>query len=441
MCIMFIKDFDMAFPSDKTMKICWDDNRDGAGYAWYDNTIDMWHVVKGLMSWTAFLDKFNEDREKYELDKKSVVVHFRVGTSGPEVGGATHPFPAVETEGVTVNTLEYTCKGVFFHNGTVGAGTKELSDTQVATLDYVQPMVPHIFEDDQFNEPLLDILAECLNATGNRYVITHGPNIHYLGSWVKDAETGMVFSNSRYKEENTRYQAAAIKASIPHTTTNVVTTVNGLVEYELIPRLEDVTLFMNEDYGTFDWNKWDNRYTLEDNTTTTTTDKTIETIEVYGADGEVKYTVARDPKDTEAWEDIQQQSPDAPPAGSTTCITCNLFVMPNELVHGECPGCGTILDPDGYLEAKEDQRNYGCPTCDKNMSIEFDGFPEVIKSAKARGLDDFCTCWDCGCVWGYTSKDNRWTLGYLNKSKETDGNTTKVHEEFIPVNTNVKAVG
>lgn len=414
MCIMYIKEFDQAFPSDTTMKICWDDNRDGAGYSWYNGDTEMWHTVKGLMTWEAFLERFNKDRKEYNLDHKSVIVHFRVGTSGPEIGGATHPFPATTVVGVTVNTLEFVSKGVFFHNGTIGHGRNGLSDTQVATTELVQPMVRHIFENDEVDEKLLDILADVLKADVNRYVITHGPNIRYLGNWVKDKESGLIYSNNRYKEDNTRYEAARLKTQKHGEYLALLRADNvtdkDMLSYDMHERLADVTRFLDDD-GHFKWSAWDDRYNTDLPKTTTTTDVTV-----YDADGNVKYSIDQDKDDIEAWDANTTQ------ISLTTCLTCNLASYPGELEQGECPGCGTILDPSlGRTQAKElydNERSYDCPQCDSCMAIELTGFEVTKASYKAKGLDDFCQCWKCDAVWGYTKEDSAWVIGTIQKDTQ-----------------------
>lgn len=440
MCIMYIKEHDQAFPSDETMKICWDDNHDGAGYSWYNRDTEMWHTVKGLMSWTAFLERFHKDRKEYDLDGRSVVVHFRVGTSGPEIGGATHPFPATMEEGLTVNTLEYISKGVFFHNGTIGQGKDGLSDTQVATTEYIQPMVRHIFEDDIVDEALLGILCELLRTNNNRYVITHGPNIRYLGDWVEDKESGLVFSNNRFKETNTRYAAqeernkkqreylSQLKAQ--HGTTTGANTKETLV-YDVPERISDVNLFLDDD-GYFDWLAWDNRYNnvnlfLDTKTNTTTDNTTTEMITVYNAEGEAVYTVSRNSADGEKWDENPTAADTTvtsiPDQRLITCRTCNLMSYPECLSQGECAGCGTLLDPEWSqresITEDKNQRNYDCPCCEAELSIELTvADPTVTSRYWRRGLTDLCQCWKCGTAWGYTSQDKQWVIGDVTTDEE-----------------------
>ena len=87
MCIAILKEHGAKLPSNRVMKRCWRNNNDGAGYAYL--TVDnQWKVKKGFKKWADFRDSFTAEKFK---DEHTVVIHFRVGTSGKKVGGVVQP--------------------------------------------------------------------------------------------------------------------------------------------------------------------------------------------------------------------------------------------------------------------------------------------------------------------------------------------------------------
>ena len=412
MCIMFTKQEDENFPTMDCMKICWDDNRDGAGYAWYDPEQNDWVVTKGLMSWDAFKEEFEWDRKQYDLDNKTVVVHFRVGTTGGITGGATHPFPAMLTKDVTVHTLRYRAKAIMFHNGTVGFGTAQYSDTQRAAMEFCYPMVPHIFENNEVDEKLMDLLATMLKADSCRYVLCYENNIRVLGKWVTDPVSGLDFSNERFKLEDTRFwkqEEAAItqakrKAELAAKWGSLGKSFTGNV-VELPAAVRKAAKFMKD--GIWNWVAWDGRYNIKQETDTTTT-TADDLLPVYGADDEILYYIS---KNGETATIATPKTEGLITAETLFCKTCTLIMHITDLNDGECPGCGTIMLPD-EPEGK-DERDYECPVCQAKFGIE-----PTCQFEGREGVDDECQCCKCGCIWGYTKNGSDWVLGHVTSNGE-----------------------
>lgn len=398
MCIAFVKETDKDFPSEDTMLTCWKDNPDGAGYAWYDKEVDGWNVVKGLMTWNNFLERFNRDRERFNLDDKMVCVHFRVGTTGPKNGGATHPFPFLNVDNNNIHALEYTSKAVLFHNGTVGPGNANFSDTAMAAKAYWH-LAPHIFEEGKANTGLLKILEEVLDTAHSRYALCYGDTLLMLGSWVEDKASGLFYSNDRFTKEKTfwwkRQQPTPVTPTVNDTIDSGISSPFGII-IQLPPHSRDSKAFRHVDSG-WDWDKWEARY----NTAPTPPNENLaeDMIKIYDGKGNVVYEVERKDK----------QKP------TIHCMTCKLDIIDKTYLNdGECPGCDTLLDPDA--KPKEDKPYdfrdvYKCPTCDEQSYI-VDVSSDVVNSANYPELSDFTRCNKCSCVWGYTEMDTEWVIGY-----------------------------
>jgi predicted RNA-binding Zn-ribbon protein involved in translation (DUF1610 family) len=400
---MFLKEHTVAFPSKETMKICWDDNDDGAGFAWYDKETDMWKVVKGLMSWTAFENRFDKDRKKYKLDEKMVVVHFRVGTTGPRNGGATHPFPFIDVTDDNLFALEYESKALLFHNGTLCAGNAQMSDTAMAARDY-SPMTPHLFETGECDKGLLPILEEVLVSKTCRYVITHSNRAIMLGPWVHDKETDLHWSNERYVFEKTAAgkREAALK-NIPTHVHNSPPSTRSLFEVDLPEKWQNKSAFLMG--GTWSWDKWDGRWN-----TNSTAERVTNTVKFYDINGKVTHEY--DPWDN---SDVkEQQKP-------IICMSCNMEIRDiTWLNDGECPGCGTLLMPEQDNNNWEytDADIYVCPTCDETSMI-VDVPDRILSTTMKKGLEDFTKCGKCECVWGYNARKEPWIIGYHDQKAGT----------------------
>lgn len=442
MCIMFVKECDKDFPSHETMKVCWDDNRDGAGYAWYNEESEAWKVVKGLMSWNEFLQRFEEDRKTYELDDKLVCVHFRVGTTGPNTGGATHPFPFIDVTPENIHKTEYETKGIMFHNGTLSNGTVSMSDTAMAAMQYWH-IVPHIFETGETNQGLLKILEEVLNSKVCRYAICYENHLIMLGPWVKDEESGLMYSNERFVAEKTwRYKAQQrVKEERAKADARQASFEKGDTQYLRMPKdVRTYTKFVGTD-NVWNWELWDNRYKTKKPVLGPTEDLgKAKSFDVMDMDGNTLFTVDAD-EDFDKGDIVDV----TPTESGIICITCQNHVKDRSyLIEGECPGCGTLLDPewsktypaesavddnmsaavDAALSEEEefDYRDvYQCPTCKETSYIVDVDEDKVPHAYQQKDLSDFTKCNKCSCVWGYTNDDKEWVLGFQNEHSGSIG--------------------
>lgn len=96
MCITIWKPENITL-YDETLKNCWEANPDGAGFMYAEKGKVI--VVKGLMTYQAFLDAYKPH------EQRAAVLHFRISTHGKVDEANTHPFQVTETLGLTHNGI------------------------------------------------------------------------------------------------------------------------------------------------------------------------------------------------------------------------------------------------------------------------------------------------------------------------------------------------
>ena len=154
-------------------------------------------IDKGYMTYESFLKHYNKLLSKYNNFKnKSLVIHCRIGTSGRNTKGNTHPYPITNNH-KKLKTRHLSREDIgIAHNGIIkGYGTATgLNDTQEYISKYLYPLYSH-YKDFYKNE---DILYQMEMATGSKFAILDNTDtIYYVGEFIDD--NGLNFSNSTYK--------------------------------------------------------------------------------------------------------------------------------------------------------------------------------------------------------------------------------------------------
>ena len=189
MCIIVYKAADITPPDRSTLKTCWDNNPDGAGYVFWSFEKGTWEIRKGFMKF----DDFYTDFEAQKFTSKDVfILHFRIGTAGLKDGGNTHPFPLCnDTDQMRVcyqNAAE-----LVFHNGVIGVGEAIASDTMCFIRDYLEPLWRY----SQYDKDLDRVLEKVLEVTKSKWVILTEKELKFYGNgWI--IEKGIKYSNSSY---------------------------------------------------------------------------------------------------------------------------------------------------------------------------------------------------------------------------------------------------
>jgi len=230
-------------PDKKHMEICWTNNPDGAGLAVWREDEGVWEVEKGFM----YRDDFNEAYERMDLSKDDLfILHWRIATSGLVDEKRTHPFP-VSDRCRNMLKLKYKRKKIVFHNGVIGGGTKEHSDTMIGIRDWIYPLWKYL-SDDKVYYMLEDLWSP------SRVLVCDGDAIAEFGTWIHGE--GLLWSNDGYKVDKwIEWARAAEERKKKY----------GGMGYGVITKATSVfadamdwnSPYRNEVTGEFDWGKFE----------------------------------------------------------------------------------------------------------------------------------------------------------------------------------------
>ena len=194
MCIIIAKEKNGRLPKEEELRNSFEYNSDGAGFMYVENGKVI--VDIGYMTWNNFISHYEKLLKKFNNFKnKSLVIHCRIGTSGKNTPGNTHPYP------LTDNVKELRKKHIesdiaMVHNGVIkDYGTpKGLNDTQEFIVKYLYPVHKNyedFYENPYFMQGLKDI-------TGSKLVfLTKEDKLFFVGEFTND--NGLLFSNTSYK--------------------------------------------------------------------------------------------------------------------------------------------------------------------------------------------------------------------------------------------------
>lgn len=90
MCVIAYKPDGVKFPTKSTLKTCYNNNPDGAGFMYADG--ERVHICKGFMTFNSFWRALRGARKRTG-DKIPYVLHFRISTQAGTRPDCTHPFP------------------------------------------------------------------------------------------------------------------------------------------------------------------------------------------------------------------------------------------------------------------------------------------------------------------------------------------------------------
>lgn len=189
MCIIVAKNAGTAMPSASTMRNCFANNPDGAGFMVATGKTVV--IRKGFMDYGAFEEALGEFGD---LTDRSVVLHFRIATHGGVKPGCCHPFPVTSDEDALrrPENSDYLCMA---HNGVIsGMDTDEdTSDTMAFIRDIVAPLrrtVPSLIYND-------DVLGVLEKVAGSKLAfLDPSGELVTLGKFIE--HDGVLYSNSTY---------------------------------------------------------------------------------------------------------------------------------------------------------------------------------------------------------------------------------------------------
>lgn len=196
MCIAIYKPKGEAIPTKKVLRTCFQANDDGAGFMVFRN--GAWDISKGHMSFRRFWKAF---RAEGFTEKDTLGIHFRIGTSGGLIPALTHPFPITRNV-KKLKDLSIRSKNVLMHNGVLGSGSGDLSDTMVFIRDIVFPLYRYMDDPE-----IVDLINR--ESAGSRLFIARGGRIELTGNWIKDG--GVFYSNDSYKPKPKKVHVVTYK--------------------------------------------------------------------------------------------------------------------------------------------------------------------------------------------------------------------------------------
>ena len=209
MCIIVAKEKNIAIPTNDILENCFNNNNDGVGLAYsYNNKI---YFKKGIMTFkelTNYLDKLKENLKDRELKKVSMIIHFRIGTSGGINKEKTHPF-IISNKYKLLNKLDninLDLDLVMCHNGILSNFTynKELSDTQNFIRDVIYPLYKH---DKEFYKKnyINNLLYHIIGNNNKLAFLSKDGTITLINKKAFTKENGVYYSNTTYKKSYNYY--------------------------------------------------------------------------------------------------------------------------------------------------------------------------------------------------------------------------------------------
>lgn len=207
MCILIVKPKGVLTPNEETLKTCFENNPDGAGFSYNKNGKVI--IRKGFMT----IEDFLKAVKKIPVDS-TALIHCRIGTSGGKTQGLTHPYPLTNDYKSMLKTthalepVEWGKAYAVAHNGVFsGLGHHAVvNDTCEFIANFIKPL----------QDISQDILVDELDPVINRLVDTSRLAIlDNYGNWKKYGNgwievDGIWYSNSTYKtykyNYNTKWQ-------------------------------------------------------------------------------------------------------------------------------------------------------------------------------------------------------------------------------------------
>lgn len=204
MCIILYKPKGEKLPKKETLKNCFINNSDGAGFMFTKN--NKVYFEKGFTTFDSFYKRLIKEYNKNKLDKKSLVLHFRIGTSGGINKEKTHPF-IISNEVNKLNQLKGSCESALVHNGILNDYVYsmdqkiELSDTQNFTKDFIYPLLK-LANWNYNNEEVKQLINKQIG-TSKIVILDKNDNVYLYGDFIKDEN--IYYSNSTYRQNYYSY--------------------------------------------------------------------------------------------------------------------------------------------------------------------------------------------------------------------------------------------
>lgn len=241
MCIIIAKRKNGRIPTESELRNAFEYNNDGAGFMYVDNNKVI--IDKGYMKYDRFIERYRELLKKFNnFSNKSLVIHCRIGTSGRNTQGNTHPYPITNKLKELKKTTFKTDLGIA-HNGIIRDYelTGNHNDTQEFIMKYLYPIYSH-YKDFYKNKYITSGIE---TITNSKFVILDTKdNIYKIGDFIEDK--GLYFSNTSYLPSSYNNYGLGFYSSY----------------YEYFPEEENSVIDYNDSYTLYDE---DDLYPLDEN--------------------------------------------------------------------------------------------------------------------------------------------------------------------------------
>lgn len=198
MCVIVAKYKEVDLPTLKELENCFDSNSDGAGFMYTHNNKVI--IDKGYMTWNNFKKRYEKLCRKYNNFKnKSLVMHFRIGTSSGNTPQNTHPYPIYkDTKENDLHKKYVKCNLGMVHNGIIRDYTPKIknpttNDTQEFVLRYLTPLYAN-YPEFYKNKYILNGLEDITNS--KLCFLDTNDDIYWCGDYVE--HNGVIYSNNSY---------------------------------------------------------------------------------------------------------------------------------------------------------------------------------------------------------------------------------------------------
>ncbi len=197
MCIIILKQKGIQPPSKKTLKTCFANNPDGAGFMYWNN--GKVSIEKGFMTYKHLKRALNG----YRFTSDDVVIyHFRIATCGTVNSSQTHPFPVTDVVS-QLQSISISSPLAMAHNGIISGmnPTEEISDTMMFVKNILadKKVKAKIYDEESAQSRLIEMAS---SASRLAFLDFKG-RVRIFGDWDIEKETGLLFSNDDYKYART----------------------------------------------------------------------------------------------------------------------------------------------------------------------------------------------------------------------------------------------
>lgn len=163
MCVIISKEEGKKLPSRDFLFKCFKKNPDGSGFMYeYNHEV---YIEKGFMKFEHLYKRLKELDSQINLKNHSLVLHFRISTSGKIDPQNCHPYPISKNMDLMRETFLKTKGVAFCHNGVI-RNYKSLdkihNDTQTFGVDVLSIFKEHYpaFYKDSKVLKMLELLAQ-----------------------------------------------------------------------------------------------------------------------------------------------------------------------------------------------------------------------------------------------------------------------------------------